>query len=112
MSDPKTIAVTLPETACTMALRPTFGGTRGTAGFQRYLPLKAKINSAPVDQGVGEAKAVRHVVLSVNEAKELLRAFQESGDAYSVRGRQELVGPCGEAAANVRHALRLAGIND
>ena len=111
MPGPDTVTITLSDLACITALRPSFGPT--PLGFtSKYDHIVGKINQTPVDRSLGEDKAVRHVVLRVAEAQDLMTAFRDSADAFNEGGRGDLAVVCAAAVANIHHKLRAAGISN
>jgi hypothetical protein len=108
VSAAEAMTVTLSNAACGIALLPSFGPTPAGFTSSRYGPIVRKINQTSVDLRLGPGRAVRHVLLSADEAKELRTAFRESAEAYRLAGRVELVRPCADAADVIERALRAA----
>ena len=81
------ITVTISDVACTIALLPSFGPTPMGFTASRYDHIVRKINLGPVDSSLGMSRAVRHMVLSLEDARELGTAFRESAEAYRLADR-------------------------
>jgi hypothetical protein len=100
------ITVTISDVACMIALLPSFGPTPVGFTASRYDHIVRQIHLTPVDSSLGINRAVRHVVLSVDDARELRTAFRESAEAYRIASRTDLIRPCAEAADVIEQTLR------
>ena len=71
-----------------------------------------KIEDTTVDRSLGDERGRRHPILSPADAKALRDYYRQSADAFTRAGDSERARVCAEAEANVRHALREAGMSD
>ena len=104
MSD-TVITPTLSEEACQLALHSHH------MGVSLHRLAWVKIEDTTVDHSLGDGRACRHPILSPEDAKVLLDYYRQSADAFTRAGDSERACVCTEAEANVRHALRVAGIS-
>ena len=104
MSDTLVIP-TLSEEACQLALHSHH------MGVSLHRLAWVKIEDTTVDHSLGAGRACRHPILSPEEAKALREYYEQSADAFTRAGDSERARVCAEADANVRHALRVAGIS-
>jgi hypothetical protein len=104
MSDTLVIPM-LSEEACQLALHSHH------MGVSLHRLAWVKIEDTTVDHSLGDERACRHPILSPEDAKALLNYYRQSADAFTTAGDSERARVCAEAEANVRHALRVAGIS-
>jgi hypothetical protein len=103
-SDPLVIP-TLSEEACQLALHSHH------MGVSLHRLAWVKIENTTVDRSLGDERACRHPVLSPEDAKALRDYYEQSADAFTTEGDSERARLCAEAEANVRDALRAAGVS-
>ncbi len=104
MSDTLVIP-TLSEEGCQLALHSHH------MGVSLHRLAWVKIEDATVDRSLGDERACRHPILSPEDATALRDYYRQSADAFTAAGDSERAHVCAEAEANVRHALRVAGIS-
>jgi hypothetical protein len=95
---PREISVTLLERSCLLAFGESFDPG-----------VVAKILTTPKDESLGSGRAVRHVMLTVGEARALLDQFQSAAVKFVTRGPVDNAKVCAEAVANIANALLVAG---
>jgi hypothetical protein len=103
MSDTLVIP-TLSEEACQLALHSHH------MGVSLHRLAWVKLEDTTVNHSLGDEQACRHPILSPEDAKALRDYYQQSADAFMTAGDSERARVCAEAEANVRHALRVAGV--
>ena len=91
---PRRIAVTLRERSCSLSFGESFDPG-----------VVAKILTTPKDEPLGSEPAVRHVILTVGEAKSLREQFQTAADKFVTLGQVDNAKACAEAVANITNAL-------
>jgi hypothetical protein len=99
------IIPTLSEEACQLALHSRH------MGVSLHRLAWVKIEDTTVDHSLGDERACRHPILSPEDAKALREYYRQSADAFTTAGDSERARVCAEAEANVRHALRVAGVS-
>jgi hypothetical protein len=76
-----------------------------------HRPAWVKIEDTAIDRSLGDKRACRHPILSPEDAKALRGYYGQSAEAFTMAGDSERARVCAEAEANVRYALRVAGIS-
>jgi hypothetical protein len=101
----KVVIPTLSEEACQLALHFR------QMGVSLHRLAWVTIEDTTVDRSLGDERACRRPILTPDDAKAVRDYYRESADAFTAAGDRERARVCVEAEANVRDALRVAGIS-